>query len=146
MSSTHNDLPSVPENLAALADLASSLVEVTPENSVRFTPTVNDSTVDEDNTPEEDFHDILNRVINDEEGFGEDYLYSAASTLIDQSKDIYVLPHKILDYFELQEDDSKKVTFGVNVAKDMVEISLKYEISVMLNGCQHIFKKAKPSI
>ena len=60
MSSTHNDLPSVPENLAALADLASSLVKVTPENSVRFTPTVNDSTVDEDNTPEEDFHDILN--------------------------------------------------------------------------------------
>ena len=101
MSSTGNDLPSIPKNFASLVDLASSLVEGTPENSVRFTPTVNGSTVDEDNTPEEDFHDILNRVINDEEGFGEDYLHSTASTLIDDSKDTYVLPQKLLDHFEL---------------------------------------------
>lgn len=146
MSSTRNDLPSIPENLAALVDLASSLVEGTPENSVRFTPTVNDSTVDEDSMPEDDLHDILNRVMNDEEGFGEDYLHSTASTLIDHSKDTYVLPQKLLDHFELQEDDSKKVTFGVNVAKDMVEISLKNEITMILNGCQHMFKKVKPSI
>ena len=125
MSSTRNDLPSIPENFATLVDLASSLVEGTPENSVHFTPTVNDSIVDEDNTPEEDFHDILDRVINDEEGFGEDYLHSTVSTLIENSTDTYVLPHKIHDYFELQEDDSKKFTFGINVAKDMVEISLK---------------------
>ena len=125
MSSTRNDLPSIPENFATLVDLASSLVKGTPENSVRFTPTVNDSTVDEDSMPEEDLHDILNRVVNDEEGFGEDYLHSTASTLIDDSKDTYVLPQKLLDHFELQEDDSKKVTFGVNAAKDMVEILLK---------------------
>ena len=65
MSSTGNNLPSIPDNFATLVDLASSLVEGTPENSVWFTPTVNDSTVDKDNTPEEDFHDILNKVIND---------------------------------------------------------------------------------
>ena len=85
-------------------------------------------------------------VINDEEGFGEDYLHSTASTLIDDSKDTYVLPQKLLDHFELQEDDSKKVTFGVNVAKGMVDISLANEITMILNGCQHIFKKAKPSV
>ena len=84
--------------------------------------------------------------MNDEEGFGEDYLHLTASTLIDHSKDTYVLPQKLLDHFELQEDDSKKVTFGVNVAKGMVEISLANEITMILNGCQHIFKKVKPSI
>ena len=146
MSSTHTDLPSIPDNFTTLVDLASSLVKGNTENSVHCTPNANDSTVDEDNTPEEDFHDILNRVMNDEEGFGEDYLHSTASTLIDHSKDTYVLPHSILDHFELQEDYSKKVTFGINVAKDMVEISLKNEITMILNGCQHIFKKVKPSI
>ena len=78
MSSTHNDLPSIPKNFTTLVDLASSLVKGTPENIIHFTPTVNDSTLDKDDTPEEDFHDIVNRVMNDEEGFGEDYLHSTA--------------------------------------------------------------------
>ena len=90
-------------------DLASSLVKGNTENSVHCIPNASDSTIDEDNTPEEDFHDILNRVMNDEEGFGEDYLHLTASTLIDDSKDTYVLPQKLLDHFELQEDDLKKL-------------------------------------
>ena len=106
MSSTCNKLPSTPENFASLVNLESSLVEGTPENSGYFTPTVNDSIVEKDNTLEEDVHDILNRVINDEEGFREDYLHSTVLTLIENSTDTYVLPHNIHDYF--QEDESKK--------------------------------------
>ena len=48
MQNTRNDSLSI---TATLLDLSSSLVQGTPENSGHFTPTVNDSIVDEDNTP-----------------------------------------------------------------------------------------------
>ena len=94
----------------------------------------------------EDFRDILDRVINDEQGFGEDYLHSIASTLIENSSDTSVVPQKIEDFSELQDEDLKKVTFDVDKAKSMVEISFKNEVTMILKGCRHNFKKDKPSI
>ena len=109
MSSTRKNFPSTSENFSTHVDLASSLVEGTPENSGHFTPTINESIVDEDNTPEEDFRDILDRVINDNQWFGEDYLHSTALTLIENSTDTYVFPQKIHEYFELKEDEPKNL-------------------------------------
>ena len=77
-------------------DLASSLVQGTPENSDNLNTTANESIVDKGITPEEYFRDIIDAVINNEEGFGEDYLHSTAFTLIENSTYNYLLPQKYL--------------------------------------------------
>ena len=69
MSRNHNDLPTIPENLAALVDVASSLASGNPENIRNFTHAVNDLVIDNESTPGADFCDILDRVLSDEQGF-----------------------------------------------------------------------------
>ena len=68
------------------------------------------------------------------------------SILVENSLDANVLPQKIDAYFELEDEHSNKVKFSVNVVKDMVETLLHNDIIMILNGCQNIFKKEKPSV
>ena len=81
----------------------------TPKSIGHFTPTVSDSIVEEDTTPEEDFRDTINRLINDEEGFGEDYIQPTASTLIEKSTDTNVLPQKIHDFLNCRMTSKNKL-------------------------------------
>ena len=127
MLSNNNNLLSIPENFSVLVDTAASLARATPENAQH-----------------DDFCDMLFRIVCDKQGLADDNLHSLASSLIQNSSaSPVILPSKIEDFFEIPDEDSKNIVFGINVAKNMVEISLQNEALMILNGCRHIFQKEK---
>ena len=130
MLSNNNNLMSIPENFSILVDTASSLAPATPENAQC-----------------DDFCEMLNRIVCDEQGLADDNLHSLASSLIENSSaSPCILPSNIEDFFELSDEDSKNIVFGTNVAKNMVEVSLQNEAFMILNGCHHIFRKEKITV